>query len=280
MISQKISGGVPEPPTRAGQRRHHGADRHVHDVSDLFVRKAFQFAQDQNLSEANRKVAQRLLDNTSVGVLEQQLFRTRRLHAAGMNLLIEQDSGLAGTPLPKPPVRRIAHNREQPRSRVAAAESARVLKRSKVGFLHHVLRIFATAHEPARQVVRGIEMREKEFGKPANLSLDGRSVAHRYVLLTLLAHIRDGSLPVECALGEGRSQWKRHPKSLGCESSHKSLETKDLRELLLWSFGTRGRWRRLDGRSTTPCLSPALPFASASAYSRSTFEPASSGSTA
>jgi hypothetical protein len=80
---------MPEPTARAGQRRHHSADRHVHDGGDLSVGKAFEFAQDQNFSKANRKIIHRLLDKASVGVLEQQLFRTRRLHAAGMYFFVE-----------------------------------------------------------------------------------------------------------------------------------------------------------------------------------------------
>ena len=55
-------------------------DRAHADVGDLFVGKVFQFAQDQNFSEPNWKLAQSLLDEPCVGVLEQKLFRIQGAH--------------------------------------------------------------------------------------------------------------------------------------------------------------------------------------------------------
>ena len=99
-----------------------------------------------------------------------------------MYFFVELDGGLVRTRLPEPPVRGIAHDREQPRAGIAAAEPVGILMRSQVRLLH-VLRVFPAAHQPSRQVIGGIEMWQKEFGKPAILSADSWSLAHRHVLL-------------------------------------------------------------------------------------------------
>ena len=83
-----------------------------------------------------------------------------------MYFFVELDGGLVRTRLPEPPVRGIAHDREQPRAGIAAAEPVGILMRSQVRLLHHVLRVFPAAHQPSRQVIGGIEMWQKEFGYP------------------------------------------------------------------------------------------------------------------
>ena len=75
-----------------------------------------------------------------------------------MDFFVELGGGLVRSGLPEPPVRRIAHNRQQPRTGIAATEPVGILKRPEIGLLHHVLRVFHVAHQPARQVVGGVEM--------------------------------------------------------------------------------------------------------------------------
>lgn len=63
-----------------------------------------------------------------------------------------------------PPLRepRIAHDREQPRTRVrllAAFESAEETERAQIGFLHDIVGIVRASRQPAREVVRGVQMR-------------------------------------------------------------------------------------------------------------------------
>ena len=162
-----------------------------------------------------------------------------------MYFLVELDDGLVRTRLPEPRVRGVAHNRDQPRAGIAAAEPAGILKRSQVGFLHHVLRVFAVAHQPARQVVGGIKMRKQEFSKPASLSSDRDSLAHQHVLLRselfgACSRLRSSS--IECVRGERRGQWNRTPERMGYRSPGKYFETEGLCEILLCGFQDRAEW--------------------------------------
>src|SRR2546428_13978615 len=62
-----------------------------------------------------------------------------------------------------PGVRRVAHDREQPGTTLAArgtAESVEILERAQVGLLHDVLRVVVVAQEVPRQRVRGVQMRQ------------------------------------------------------------------------------------------------------------------------
>src|SRR5204862_7734604 len=94
-----------------------------------------------------------------------------------------------------------------------------ILKRSQVGLLHHVIRVFVVTHQPARQVVGGIEMRKKEISQPANLSPHWYWLAHRHVLLRMSVHVRDSgrcTSTVRLATDAGNGiailrSWSRRP---------------------------------------------------------------------
>ena len=85
---------------------------------------------------------------------------------------------------------------------------------------------------------------------------------------------------IECARGERCAQWNRNPESVGYGSPGKYLETGGLRGVLLCEALASSRV--VDSRSSIAiaCQRPLLPSASVSAYSKSIFEPASSGSVA
>ena len=69
---------------------------------------------------------------------------------------------LIGSPVAlEPGERGVAHDRENPRARIAAAKSARKPERAQVGLLHDVLRVVVVTHQPSREVVRSIHMREE-----------------------------------------------------------------------------------------------------------------------
>jgi hypothetical protein len=58
-----------------------------------------------------------------------------------------------------PGVESIPYNRQQPRARVATFESAEVLERAQVGFLHNIFSISFVASKPASEIVCRVEMR-------------------------------------------------------------------------------------------------------------------------
>ena len=80
---------------------------------------------------------------------------------SAVHLLVEF-RWLIGSPVAlEPGERRVAHDRENPRARIAAAKSARKPERAQIGVLHDVLCVVVVMHQPSGEVVRSIHMREE-----------------------------------------------------------------------------------------------------------------------
>jgi hypothetical protein len=62
---------------------------------------------------------------------------------------------------PAPGVRRVAHDAQEPGARAAVVtEIVEEPQRAHESLLHHVLRVLVVAHDPPREVVRGIKVRQ------------------------------------------------------------------------------------------------------------------------
>src|SRR5436190_17115414 len=108
-----------------------------------------------------------------------------------MYFLIELGRELLRAVFLKPPGSRGANNAEQPGTRIPAPEGIEVSKRSQACFLRHIFRIVAASDEPAREVMRRIEMRKDDLVKTATVCTCRVFVVHA----------------VECALAGPWPQW-------------------------------------------------------------------------
>jgi hypothetical protein len=103
------------------------------------------------------------------------------LSAGRRHVVVDGGDGVVGefhvlhlrTVLFEPCVVRVAHDREQPRARVAAVKAGIKPERAQTCLLHDVFGVALVAREPAREVVGRIEMRHHGF-------LESRLRFHRF----------------------------------------------------------------------------------------------------
>jgi hypothetical protein len=77
-----------------------------------------------------------------------------------VNFLVEFHGGRGRAILVQPRVARIAHDREQPRPHVSALVAIEKSKRAQKSFLRHILRVLFVPRQPAREIVRRVQMRQ------------------------------------------------------------------------------------------------------------------------
>ena len=65
-------------------------------------------------------------------------------------------------PVAAPAITRVADDSEEPRTPISADKCSEVSKGSERRLLHHIFRIVFIAHQPARQPIGGIEMRNDD----------------------------------------------------------------------------------------------------------------------
>ena len=78
-----------------------------------------------------------------------------------MKALVEFGRRIGSTVSLQPGERRVPHDRQDPRSRIAAAKTAGKSERAQIRVLHDILGIVIVAHQPSREVIRSIHMRQK-----------------------------------------------------------------------------------------------------------------------
>jgi hypothetical protein len=77
-----------------------------------------------------------------------------------MNFFVEHLSRIVPSILLQPRVARIPNDGEQPSPYVSALVAIEKSKGAQTGFLRHVLRVLVVPGQPAREVVRGVQVRE------------------------------------------------------------------------------------------------------------------------
>src|SRR5215218_3319964 len=145
---------------RTRQSRHHGTDRRAGDARDLLVRQILDLTQHDHLPELGLEPVERQVQLLAIGFRE--CARVGRVLTAARRavLLVDVLHALpAGTRRAPPGIAAVAHDGEQPWSRVAPAERAVVAPRPQVHLLDDVLRVMLVAHEMARERVRVVEQR-------------------------------------------------------------------------------------------------------------------------
>ena len=83
---------------------------------------------------------------------------------AGVLLLVE-GVGQRRDPLAVPVETDVPHDSEEPRPTISADKRSKVSKGSERRFLHDIFRVVFIPHQPARQPIGGLEMRQHDVVK-------------------------------------------------------------------------------------------------------------------
>src|SRR5215469_2726937 len=149
-----------EAPARTRQPRHDSTDRNVGDFGDFLVGEAFNVAQHNHLAKLLWQLVERRAQRLRIRLADE-------LEVCGRGfvrvlLFIEAGGRIAGPVAAHPGKGRVAHDREQPRARITTAKTLRKAQRAQIGFLDNVLRVGFVLHQPAREVVGGVQMRQED----------------------------------------------------------------------------------------------------------------------
>jgi hypothetical protein len=160
----------------AGQSRHHGSHGYANDLSQLSIRQTLEFAEYEQLMEVIRQAAERPRNQHGVIALKQQRFRIRLWSGATVLLFIER-VGRWLVAMTTPAIARVANDSEEPRPPISAHKCPEVSKGPQGGLLHHIFRIAFVPHQPARQAVAGIQVRNDDsFKALSTLECNRRSI--------------------------------------------------------------------------------------------------------
>src|SRR5579862_2181233 len=154
-----------QPFAASCQARHHGANRYAHQFRNLLVRKPFQFAQHQHLAKSHRQFLQRLAQHAALHVPHNRCFHIRWRRILPVHPLVELFAQRRRPVLLQKRIARIAHNLQQPGTRIPTLKPAKELVRPQASLLHHIFRIMRVPDEPARQIVSRIQMRHHRLLK-------------------------------------------------------------------------------------------------------------------
>src|SRR5215472_15098085 len=145
----------------ARQPRHHRADRHVDSAGDFLVRQVLDIAHHDYLAKIVRQLFERLANRRRVSLAHRVGLHAVLFGRSAVHLFVELSWWIGAAIAPQPAERGVAHDRENPGARVAAAKSRRKPKSAQVRLLHHVLCVVIVTHQPSRKVVRSVHMRQE-----------------------------------------------------------------------------------------------------------------------
>src|ERR1700679_262888 len=134
----------------ARQRGHYRADGNRSDGRNLLVRTPFQLAQHDYFAEARWQSFER--PGKPVAIVAGDRESLRRNAVRQVLLFVEFRRRLRGPILFQPGETSVAHDLQQPGTRIAAMKAAEKTIGAQHGLLSNVLGIGAVAHQPTRQV--------------------------------------------------------------------------------------------------------------------------------
>ena len=146
-------------------------------MGDLLVGQTFQLTQHQRLAEFGRQPAEPLVYGLARDRARQVGLRRRELRLERVGLLVELDHCASRAPAAELREARVAHDAQDPRPSIRPAEATEMPDRPQERLLHGFLRLVAVAKQIAREVVRGIEVRQHTFIE--SLPLSGREMGLR-----------------------------------------------------------------------------------------------------
>src|SRR4051812_13798854 len=160
----------------ARKARHHRAERNGGDGGDFLVGETLQLAQHDHFAKFLRQAFKRRIDD-ALGIL----FLETALDGAAVvarvtirarveGCLVERDAARRYLVALEPRVIRIADDAEEPCAAVLAFEAVEEAERAQKRFLRHVLGIALIARQPAREVVRRVQMRGEEHLETLDLA--------------------------------------------------------------------------------------------------------------
>ena len=160
----------------ARQPRHHGTDRAAGDAGDLPVRHGLEFPQDEHFALLDRQSGDSQAQTCALVLGHDRGQRILRARVGGAPAAFQVGRGvrfelIQGYPagnavFADPGVCRIAHDLEQPGARVAAVVAVEVLQCAHHSLLDDIRRVGLVAADPAREIVRGRQMRQGHGLKP------------------------------------------------------------------------------------------------------------------
>jgi hypothetical protein len=145
----------------ASQPRHDRPQGNAGDTCNLSVRKPFQLTQNKHLAIFDRQLVQGLAQEAPVLGLEDELLRVERVIGGSVRRFVVGHGQLLSAVLSQPRVARIAHDGQQPDSTVRAMKAIEESERAQKRLLHQVFGVVPVACQPARQVIGGIQVRQK-----------------------------------------------------------------------------------------------------------------------
>ncbi|EHP44631.1 hypothetical protein OR16_01325 [Cupriavidus basilensis OR16] len=143
---------------------------------DIAIAHVLQLTQHQHLAIFDRQLLERAVDQVRIFLSNRQHFRiapdivdpSRQTLVAVQRFVIGRAIGriAPSAPLGEP---RVPDDGKQPRARVVAPKTVEKAEGAQVGVLHNIVRVARAAAQPTCQVVCGIQMRQRHFGKAAGL---------------------------------------------------------------------------------------------------------------
>src|SRR3989442_1119063 len=144
--------------------RHHRPNGNARCLRDLLVREPLHLAQNEYLAELDRQPLDRFVEKALLSGAQQQylgcLEASTRRSGISMQLLVELGTQLTRAVLAQERISAVADHLAQPGTWVLAAEAVEEAERANHGLLHDVLGVMVVAHQPAREVVRGANVRQ------------------------------------------------------------------------------------------------------------------------
>jgi len=135
----------------------------MNHCSDLLVRQALDFTQDDHFAEVGRKLFERSLDPGDDVLLQQPFLWIERLIGHLIVRTVGHRRFLVAGAARSPAVPRIPDDREQPGTRIVVPKRREEPQSPHERVLDDVLGVRIVSREPARVVERGIEMRQDGF---------------------------------------------------------------------------------------------------------------------
>src|SRR5215471_4165563 len=137
---------------------------------------------DDDLPPWERQLLESLSHHCLIRASHELCLRRQALNRSAMDLFIESLGHLLRTMAAQEVVARVAHDGEQPSTRVAAPEATEESERTHEGVLDDVFRVLIAAREPSREVVGRVQVRQHrllEWTAGHRLLFPTRSVAQR-----------------------------------------------------------------------------------------------------
>jgi TolB-like protein len=153
---------------RAIEARHDRPDRYPRHFGDLAVTEFVQLAQHDDLAQPRRERVDQLVDAPQIGsALQQRLGTGRRYRDRGAEFRLGFERyGIRRAVARLPAVGGVPNDLEQPAFGIAVSIGVEITQRPQKRLLHDIAGIGIVAHQPARQRVGGIEMRQYDPLEP------------------------------------------------------------------------------------------------------------------